>query len=53
MSIKCVEEKHISLLKPELVPTLRSKNKNLAIAQENGTKSAIKLSTKLLFYLIA
>ena len=34
------------------MPTLCSKTKNLSVAQENRTKSAIKLSTKVLIYLI-
>ena len=36
-----------------LMPSLRSKNKNLAMVQENRTKSAIKLSVKVLIYLIS
>ena len=35
-----------------LMPSPRSKNKRLAMVQENWTKSAIKLSIKVLIYLI-
>ena len=43
--------KEISYLKAEMVPGLPSRYKNLAVALEKWTKSAIKLSTQLLFYL--
>ena len=36
-----------------LMPSPRSKNKRLAMVQENWTKSAIKLSRKVLIYLIS
>ena len=36
-----------------LVTNLRSKNKHLAIAQKNRTKSTIIFSIKILFYLIS
>ena len=41
-----IEHKH------SLVPSFHSKNKNVAISQENWTKSAIKLSVKVVLYLI-
>ena len=37
---------------PSQVTSLRSKDENLALAQENWTKLAIKLSAKVLLYLI-